>query len=47
MRANPVDLPQRVIRLEPGTTKNRDDREVMMTDEVCKLLFGSRAQEIG
>jgi len=38
MRVNQVDVSQRVIRLEPGTTKNRDGREVLMTDEVCKLL---------
>jgi integrase len=34
MRVKQVDVPQRVIRLEPGTTKNRDGREVLMTDEV-------------
>lgn len=38
MRVNQVDVSQRVIRLEPGTTKNRDGREVLMTDEVFKLL---------
>ena len=38
MRVNQVDVSQRVIRLEPGTTKNRDGREVLMTDEVWKLL---------
>jgi len=38
MRVNQLDVSQRVIRLEPGTTKNRDGREVMMTDEVCMLL---------
>ena len=38
MRVNQVDVAQRVIRLEPGTTKNRDGREVMMTDEVFTLL---------
>ena len=38
MRVNQVDLDQRVIRLEPGTTKNTDGREVFMTDAVRKLL---------
>jgi len=38
MKVSQVDVSQRVIRLEPGTTKNRDGREVLMTDEVCKLL---------
>jgi integrase len=38
MRVNQVDVAQRVIRLEPDTTKNRDGREVLMTDEVGKLL---------
>jgi len=38
MRVNQVDVSQRVIRLEPGTTKNRDGKEVLMTDEICKLL---------
>lgn len=38
MRVSQADVAQRVIRLEPGTTKNRDGREVMMTDAVCQLL---------
>src|SRR5271157_341239 len=38
MRASQVDVAQRVIRLEPGTTKNHDGREVVMTDAVCNLL---------
>jgi len=38
MRASQVDVAQRVIRLEPGTTKNHDGREVVMTDAVCHLL---------
>jgi integrase len=38
MRVNQLDIDQRVIRLEPGTTKNRDGREVLMTDSVHKLL---------
>ncbi len=38
MGVNQLDLAQRVIRLEPGTTKNRDGREVLMTDSVHKLL---------
>jgi hypothetical protein len=38
MRVSQVDLTPRVIRLEPGTTKNRDGREVLMTDSVRLLL---------
>jgi len=38
MRVNQVDVSQRVIRLEPGTTKNREGREVFMTDAVRHLL---------
>ncbi len=38
LRVNQVDLAQRVIRLEPGTTKNREGREVVMTDAVYTLL---------
>jgi integrase len=38
MRVNQLDIAQRVIRLEPGTTKNRDGREVLMTDSVYSLL---------
>jgi integrase len=38
MRVNQLDVAQRVIRLEPGTTKNREGREVLMTDAVCTLL---------
>jgi integrase len=33
-----LDVAQCVIRLEPGTTKNRDGRQVLMTDSVHKLL---------
>jgi integrase len=38
MQAGQIDLAQRVIRLEPGTTKNREGREVVMTDAVYTLL---------
>jgi integrase len=38
MRVEQVDLVQKVIRLEPGTTKNSDGREVFMTDTVRALL---------
>jgi integrase len=38
MRVNQIDLKARVIRLEPGTTKNREGREVFMTDTVHMLL---------
>ena len=33
MRVAQIDLAQRTIRLEPGTTKNTDGREVVMTEE--------------
>lgn len=38
MLVRQVDLAQRVIRLEPGTTKNSEGREVVMTDAVYALL---------
>jgi integrase len=38
MLVNQVDLAQRVIRLEPGSTKNRDGRTATMTDAVRYLL---------
>jgi integrase len=38
MRVSQVDLAERVIRLEPGSTKNRDGREVVMTEAVFVLL---------
>jgi integrase len=38
MRVKEVDLLARTLRLEPGTTKNRDGREVTMTDTVYALL---------
>ena len=40
MKVGQVDLAQRVIRLDPGTTKNRDGREVFMTDALHSLLSG-------
>lgn len=38
LRVHQADLAQRVIRLEPGTTKNSEGREVTMTDAVFTLL---------
>ena len=38
MQVNQIDLVQRVFRLEPGTTKNGEGREVVMTDAIFKLL---------
>jgi len=38
MRVKQVDLSQKIIRLEPGTTKNHDGREVFMTDAVRHIL---------
>jgi len=38
MRVGQADLMQRVMRLEPGTTKNSEGREVAMTDTVYRLL---------
>lgn len=38
LRVRQVDLLGRVIRLDPGTTKNRDGREVSMTQNVYALL---------
>jgi integrase len=38
MKVGQIDLAQRVIRLDPGTTKNSDGREVFMTDALHHLL---------
>jgi integrase len=38
MQTGQIDLAQKVIRLEPGTTKNREGREVVMTDAIFGLL---------
>lgn len=38
LRVRQVDLAQRLVRLEPGTTKNSEGREVVMTDAVFTLL---------
>jgi len=38
MKVEQIDLAQRVIRLDPGTTKNNDGREVFMTDDLHHLL---------
>jgi integrase len=38
MRVKQIDLAARSIRLEPGTTKNSEGREVTMTDAVYHLL---------
>lgn len=41
LRVRQVDLLNRVIRLEPGTTKNKEGREVTMTKAVYELLSQS------
>ena len=38
LRVKQVDVVQKVIRIEPGTTKNQDGREVFMTDAVRHIL---------
>lgn len=38
MRVVQIDFLARTIRLEPGTTKNKDGREVTMTNRVYELL---------
>jgi integrase len=38
LRVNQIDLDNWVIRLHPGTTKNKDGREVSMTPEVHALF---------
>ena len=40
LRAEQLDFAERVIRLEPGTTKNGEGREVVMTEAVYTLLRG-------
>jgi integrase len=40
MRVREVDLLAKTLRLEPGTTKNRDGREVTMTDGIYRLMSG-------
>lgn len=38
LKVGQIDIPNRVIRLEPGTTKNKSGREVVMTEAVYQLL---------
>jgi integrase len=38
LRVGQVDVEARTIRLEPGTTKNKDGREVSMTTTIHRLL---------
>jgi integrase len=38
MKVSQVDLVSRTLRLEPGTTKNKEGREVRMTPDVFTLL---------
>lgn len=39
LRVRQVNQHNRTIRLDPGTTKNYEGREVYMTDSVCELLY--------
>lgn len=47
LRVAQVDLLNRVIRLEPGTTKNSDGRTVVMTNETLELLRACTAGKTG
>ena len=38
LKVGQIDIPHRVIQLEPGTTKNNSGREVVMTEAVHQLL---------
>ena len=38
LRCRQIDLEHRVVRLEPGTTKNGEGREAPMTDNMHQLL---------
>lgn len=38
LRVNQIDLENQVIRLHPGTTKNKEGREVTMTQTVHDLF---------
>lgn len=38
LRVRQVDLIERTIRLEPGTTKNREGRTIKLTDEAYELV---------
>jgi integrase len=45
LRVRQVNLEQRTIRLDPGTTKNREGREVAMTTKVAELLRSAVAEK--
>ncbi|RZU39113.1 phage integrase family protein [Edaphobacter modestus] len=45
LQVRQVDLYARTIRLDPGTTKNGEGREVMMTPEVEELLRAAVAKK--
>jgi integrase len=45
LQVRQVDLHSRAIRLEPGTTKNSEGREVVMTPEVEELLRAAVANK--
>jgi integrase len=38
LKVHQIDIVHRTIRLHPGTTKNKEGREVSMTPEVARLL---------
>jgi len=38
LKVGQIDIAARTIRLEPGTTKNKDGREVTMTSNIHTLL---------
>ena len=47
LRVRQVNLVSRTIRLDPGTTKNREGREVAMTSKVFELLRAACARKSG
>lgn len=38
LRWNQVDLSARIVRLDPGTTKNKDGRQVMLEEELLEVM---------
>jgi integrase len=45
LRVGQVDLLERTIRLDPGTTKNGEGREVVMTSAMCMLMAEAIARK--
>lgn len=43
LRWDQIDLPERIVRLDPGTTKNDEPRVILLTEDLLETLIQQKA----